>query len=549
MPDGSTASLSESQRRLGLFLAVAIGAIALYTTLYRWTMATFEAEPVTWIESLHVVVETFTTTGYGEATQAWSATPTFLLSIAMQFTGVALIFTTLPLFVIPLVERALERSPPTSSSLSDHVVVSPLTPHGKILISELESKGVPYLVVEPDRERAVELDADYEVMHGDPQSVEDLRAANVSEALALVADSDDRTNASIVLTAEQAAPETRIISLVEEPEVADYHRYAGADDVVSPRQLLGESLAQKAASPIAAVSDEAAPIGDDLEIAEVLVHPDSDLEGRTIADSEVGRHTGVNIIGIWSRGEFVTPPSPDTVLDGRTTLLVTGRDDQLARLRDLARAETRRHRGGQVVVAGYGEVGSTAAESLAAADVPHVVVDEREQADVDVVGDVTDRSTLQAAGIDDAESVLIALDDDTTAIFTALIVEQTAPETEIIVRANDADSVPKLYRAGAEYVLALSTVSGRILASNLTDEEVIAPQSQVEIVRTTAPGLVGSSLADADVRARTETTVIAVERDGELLTDVGPAFTVRADDTLVVAGTDAAVNRFNETFG
>ncbi|WP_435182654.1 potassium channel family protein [Halobellus sp. EA9] len=549
MADGSAWSSTEARRRLGIYLAVALGAVGFYTVLYRWTLATFEGISVGWIEAMHVVVETFTTTGYGEDAGLWNAPPTFLLSMAMQFTGVALIFTTLPLFVVPLVERALERDPPTESSLTDHVIVTPLTAHGEILISELRSKDIPHLVIEPDRERARELRDDYEVVHGDPESVADLRAANADAAVALVADSDDRTNASVILTAEQLDADVRLVSLVEEPEVADYHRYAGADDVVSPRQLLGESLARKAASPINPESEEAVLIGDDFEVAEVLIHPDSELEGRTIADGEIGRRTGADIIGIWSRGEFVTPPSPATVLDERTTLLVTGHEDQVARLRELARSEARRHRRGRVVVAGYGEVGSTAADALADAGVPHVVLDSAEKPGVDVVGDVTDPEALERAGVADAESVLIALDDDTTAIFATLVVERLAPEAEIIVRANDAASVKKIYRAGAEYVLALSTVSGRMLASNLTDEEVIAPQSQIEIVRVDAPRLVGTSLAKADVRARTGSTVLAVERDDELRTDVGPDFRIRSGDTLVVAGTDEAVNAFNERYG
>lgn len=88
-----------------------------------------------------------------------------------------------------------------------------------------------------------------------------------------------------------------------------------------------------------------------------------------------------------------------------------------------------------------------------------------------------------------------------------------------------------------------------MLASQLLDEEVLAPESQLGIVRTAAPALAGRSLADADVRAHTGCTVIAVERGGEPLTDVGPAFVVRSGDTLVVVGTDADINRFNEFAG
>jgi K+/H+ antiporter YhaU regulatory subunit KhtT len=67
---------------------------------------------------------------------------------------------------------------------------------------------------------------------------------------------------------------------------------------------------------------------------------------------------------------------------------------------------------------------------------------------------------------------------------------------------------------------------------------------QVELVRTTAPNLAGRTLAEADVRSRTGCTVVAVERDGAVLTELGPEFRFERDDHVVVAGTDEDVNRF-----
>lgn len=468
----------------------------------------------------------------------------------MQLTGVTTVFLTLPLFLVPLVEDALRTAPPTTSTHTDHVVICTFTPRGDALVDELDSMDVPYVILEADRDRAEELYGEgYEVVHGDPEAIESLEAANAAEALAIVADDDDETNASIILAAKQAAPDARVVSLIEDPEVADYHRYAGADRVVSPRRLLGESLAGKATTSISSELGDAIEIGEDFEVAELLVQRGSPVEGRTIAESGIGQVTGANVIGAWFTGEFVSPPAPDAVIDEHTILLVVGREKQLEELRALTLSSARRFRRGTVIVAGYGEVGSTAAETLASAGVPHLVVDKQDKPGVDLVGDITDPQTLSEANVTEARGVLLALDNDTTAVFATLVSERVSEETEVIARANETESIAKLYRAGADYVLALSTVAGRMLASTVLDEEVIAPQSQIEIVRTHAPGLVGRTLAGADVRARTNCTVIAVERDGTLVTEIAPEFRVKADDDLIVAGVDEDIYRFNEQFG
>ncbi|ELZ91428.1 Kef-type potassium channel protein [Haloferax mucosum ATCC BAA-1512] len=548
---GGGSGLSKAKQRLGRYLAGAALLMLAFTVVYQWAVGRYAGEDMSFLLALHFVVETFTTNGYGEQTGLWlDSPPLLLLSIVMQLAGVTTVFLTLPLFIVPLVEDALRTAPPSESELVEHVVICTFTPRGDALVDELDSMGVPYVVIESDRDYAEKLHAeDYEVIHGDPESVEALQAANATDSLAIVADDDDETNASIILAAKQAAPDARVVSVIENPSVADYHRYAGADTVVSPRRLLGESLAGKATTSISSALGDAIEIGEDFEVAELLVQRGSPVEGETIAESGIGQTAGVNVIGAWFSGEFVSPPAPDAVIDEHTILLVVGREKQLEELRGLTLSSARRFRRGTVIVAGYGEVGSTAAETLASAGVPHLVVDKTDKPGVDVVGDITDPRTLSAANVTEARGVLLALDNDTTAVFATLVSERVSEETEVIARANETESIAKLYRAGADYVLALSTVAGRMLASTVLDEEVIAPQSQIEIVRTNAPNLVGRSLAEADVRARTNCTVIAVERDGTLVTEIGPDFRVKAQDDLVVAGVDKDIYRFNEQFG
>ncbi|MFW5896223.1 MAG: potassium channel family protein, partial [archaeon] len=286
-------------------------------------------------------------------------------------------------------------------------------------------------------------------------------------------------------------------------------------------------------------------IGGDFEIAEMTVQPGSAVCYRRLADSRIRETTGANVIGVWDQGEFVASPPPDLRLDERSVLLVAGTDEQLAKLQELTRSEGRRHRRGKVLVAGHGGVGARLTEVLAASDVPTTVIDRDESPGVDVVGDASDEWTLTEAGIESARTVVLALDSDVRAIFATLVVRELNADVEIVARANDTESIRKLYRAGADYVLALAHVSGRMLAASVLDEEVVTYGTQVEIVRTSAEPIAGQSLSAVDLRTRTGCTVIAVERDGEILTDVDGDFVVQSGDELVVAGPDAAINELS----
>jgi len=540
------------QRRSVIYTGVLALSIYVFAVVYQYGMTAFEGDPKTFLEALQFVVETFTTTGYGSHA-GWESRAMLVLVIAMDITGTVMIFLALPVVAFPAFEEALSTTVPTAveNGHGDHVVVATYTPRVETLIRELDSRDVEWVIVEPDRDRAIDLyEEGYEVIHNDPDSADGLTAANLTEALALVADVSDQVDASIVLTAKEIDESVRVVSVVEEPDRARYHELAGADAVLSPRPLLGESLAQKVTASVSTNLGSKVEVGEDFDIVELPVHRGADVAGRTLAESGFRERAGVNVIGAWFDGEFESPPAPDSVIEPGTVLLMTGRDDQLTAFADRTRSEVRRHTSGETVVVGHGEVGHTITEIFDEAGLPYTVVDEEAGPGVDVVGDATDPDVLDAAGLGSARSVILAIPDDTAAEFATLVVRDESDRVEIVARAEEAETVQKMYRAGADYVLALGTVTGRMVASAvLEDEDVISLDTQVEVVRTRAPGLVGTTLGEADVRARTGVTVVAVERNGEVVTDLGPAFRARADDELIVAGPDEATNRFTEVFG
>ncbi len=184
------------------------------------------------------------------------------------------------------------------------------------------------------------------------------------------------------------------------------------------------------------------------------------------------------------------------------------------------------------------------------AGLSNTVVDRRTRDGVAVAGEATDTEVLRAAEGQNAPSVGLALLDDTTTEFAKLVVRGLAPHVELIARIEEMETLKKMYRAGADYVLSLGFITGRMVASAVLDgEDVLSLDQQVAVVRTKTPGPAGTTLCEADVRAQTGWTAVAVERDDAVITDVGPGFRIRRDDGVILAGTDDSVNQFTELLG
>lgn len=545
-------------RRAAYYLLFISVIILISSVVYDFAMKAFEPSPyppegtaLSILHSMQVVVETFTATGYG-SDSPWRSAELNVLVMILDLTGVALFFLALPAVLVPLFQEALSREPPTAigDGISDHVVVCTYSSRADALIEELQAHDVGYVLVEPNRDRAVDLDEEgYTVVHADPESVSELGRINLSDAQAVVADVSDQIDASIVLAAKEIDEDVRVVSVVEEADVEPYHHLAGADTVLTPRQLLGEGLARKVTTTVRTDLGDEVHLGEDFDITEIPVQQGSDLAGTTLADSRIGERYGVDVIGLWSHGDFETAPSPDTTLDTGTVLLATGTEEQLNILRADTRTPVRSFTRGETIVVGYGAVGQAVTTALDVADIPYTVVDQQEMDAVDIVGDATDPDVLQRAGVSEAQSIILTLPDDTATEFATLIIRELADSVMVSARAETSDAVRKTYRAGADYVLSLASVTGRSIAAEiLHDEDVLSADTQVEVVRMVAPELAGETLASARVRERSGCTVVAVERGGEIVTDIDPDFRIREGDELVIAGTDEGTNRFVELF-
>jgi Trk K+ transport system NAD-binding subunit len=541
-----------AKRRTVYYLALVFVTTLGLTLIYNFGMAVWENQPQPLYRSLEVVVQSFTTTGYGEDA-GWQTPQMNLLVILIQFTGIGLILTAVDVFAVPWLQDALSPTAPTTiSEQDDHVVVCGHTPRTDAFIAELDARDQAYVLVERDEEMAQTLHGrNYAVIHGDPESTDALERAHVGTARAVVADVADDTNASIVLTARDVNPDVRVVTLVEDAELEQYHSVAGADSVLSPRQLLGESLAAELPTAVTTSVDEGVLIGETFQLVELTIEEGSELARATLGDAKLRDRFGVNVLGAWVGGVFEMPADPDIELEPRTRLLVAGDPDRLAELREVTSSTVRPLSPQRVILAGHGDSGQAAHDALAETSSQVTVLDAQDKRNVDVVGDARDPDVLRQAGIGDATALMLMVGDDTAATLSTLIARELNPDVRVVVRANETENVQKLYRAGADYVQSLATTSGRMLTSTVfEDEDVLSYGKQISVVRRPAGELVGTTIADAAVRSKTGSSIVAILRDDETITDFDPsAFEFREDDEVIVAGTDDSTTEFDREFG
>jgi voltage-gated potassium channel len=514
--------------------------VALLTVGYYYGMRTLEGRPRSPFQALNTVIETLTTTGFG-ADSPWQ-TPLMNLFVAtMQVTGIVVGFVTLRVLVIPLFESAPLNLDDRLTPKHGHVVVAEYRRDSEVLLDELESLGVDYVLLESDTDDAKRLSDDgYQAIDGDPEDREDLDRVTIEHADVLITDTGDST-ASVVLTALERNDDLRVVSFTASTRRKAALAEVGVDRSVAPHALIGERLAEKATTPVRVPEDVSS---DEIAIREILVRRGSALHGVRVGDSPLAGHSELTLVAGWFDGELRMPPSPDDRLTPNTVLVVVGPESVIAEAATEAagvrRLPERSH--SRVIVAGFGEGGVAAVDAFDDT-VDVTTVDQSAAADPDVLGDVTEPETLAAADVDAASALVVTVDDDATALLTVAMARSLSADIEILARVTDAEKTSAAFRAGADYVLSVQRVSARLVASEVHGERVMDPIGQIRLVRAASGPFEGQTVTAASAPEH-GWTVVGVVRDGEVSTD--ESTTIRAGEEVFVAGSDRAIRHFEQ---
>ncbi|MDZ7745802.1 MAG: NAD-binding protein [Halobacteriales archaeon] len=532
-------------RRQRLLLVYIVGLVTLilsYTLLYNAGMRYFEGDQQSLFHSANIVVETMTTTGYG-SDSPWSTPVMNLMIITMQVTGIGIGFVTLRILVIPLFERAPLELDDRLSAKNDHIVLAEYQRNTEVMLDELEEMDVQYILIESEEDEAKQLSDDgYQVIHGDPEDREDLGRANIEHAAVLITDAGDRT-ASIVLTALEANETLDVVSFTASTRRKAALMEIGVDRSVAPNALIGQQLAEKATTPIAV---DPGVESDEMGIREILVRRDSTLHGIRVGDSPVADHPNLTLVAGWFDGELRVPPEPEDRLTPNTVLLVAGPVSEITDLtREVAGVQhPSKTTHSDIVIAGFGEGGSAAADTLPT-ETTVTTIDQEPDAAPDVVGDTTEPETLREAGIEEATALIVTVSNDAAALLTVAMARALSPDVEILARVTAAEKASAAVRAGADYTLSIQRVCARLVAAEAHGERVMSPVSQIRLVRASGESFVGEQLATIRQDPNRDWTVVGVTRAGEILTDEKTR--VRQADEVFVAGSDDAIQTFERT--
>ena len=541
----SDKTVRRNVRALLKYVVFVCAVILVYAVIFHFIMLYVEGESHSWVTGLYWTLTVMSTLGFGDIT--FESDIGRMFSIVVLLSGIVLLLIVLPFafirfFYAPWLEtqirmRAPRRVPPGTEG---HVVICGYDSIAPGLIRRLEQEEIPYFVLEEDPNVAADRHLEgISVLAGEVDSKATYEALGLDRARLVLANREDTVNTNIVLTVREVEPDEPVVAIANQEDSIDVLELSGATHVLPLKKWLGEQLANR----VNALRAQLHPIGqyEDLLIAELPLHQ-TPLAGKTVRETRLRQISGVSIIGIWERGRLY-PVRPDVRLTDSSVLVVIGTEAQLGTLDELLVIYNVNPN--PVVVIGGGRVGAAAARALRRREVPVNLVERNanlcrrlsQTCNRVFAGDAADYEILRDAGILEAPSVVLTTNDDAVNVYLASYCRKLNPKLRIVSRITHERNLEAIHRAGADFVLSYASLGAEAVFSIVQGRKLIVLGEGVNLFSLPLPPtLHGKSLAETGIGARTGLTVIALERDGHVVTHLPPTTVLTRDAHLLMMG-------------
>ncbi len=241
-----------------------------------------------------------------------------------------------------------------------------------------------------------------------------------------------------------------------------------------------------------------------------------------------------------------------------------------------------------VVIVGYGRVGHHIVNLLGELQIPHLVVDADSQRVEELTkqgvptlfGDAANSEVLTHTGLQRARALVVAGPDEDASTLVVTAARDIAPELPVIARATSEDGTKRLMELGAQDVIhpelegGLEIVRHTLLQLGFPLQEIYRYTDAVrrdhydtrlntaeehrllhELIEATGHiairwlhipdehPLIGQTIGDANLRARTGASVVALLRQGELIANPKSMTVFQTGDRIGLIGDNEEIEK------
>jgi voltage-gated potassium channel len=540
-------------RLLLRFLLVLAILVTVFSILFHVLMV-FEGREHSWLTGVYWALTVMSTLGFGDITFTSDAGRAFTIVVllsGMVFLLILLPFTFIEFFYAPWMKAQAEARAPRQlpESASGHVILTNLDPVSNALMQKLTHYGYPYALLVNDLDEALRLhDLGFQVVLAESDRPETYRLVRAERAALVAATGNDLANTNVAFTVREMSQSVPIVTTANSEDSVDILRLAGSSYVIQLGEMMGQALGRR----IIGVDARAHVIA---EFGELLIAEGTaagtPLVGRTLAESNLRKHTGLNVIGIWNRGQYEIA-SAATRIDATSVLVLAGSAQQLRKYDELFCIY---HVScGSVIIIGGGRVGRAIASALKEHDVPYRVVEANPARILDratyIEGTAADRDTLDRAGIDHAPAVVITTHDDDMNIYLTIFCRRLRPDIQIISRATRERNVSTLHRAGADFVLSYASMGATTIFNYLRRAGVVVIAEGLHLAETRVPdALAGMTLTQAAIPSQTGCNVVALRSETGMTINPEPSTFLKSGAEIILIGTPESEQRFMKRYG
>jgi voltage-gated potassium channel len=357
------------------FLGMIATIVVIYGIIFHQIMA-YEGREESWFTGVYWALTVMSTLGFGDIT--FESDLGRIFSVFVLVTGIILLvllpFTFIEFFYEPYMKAQQAARTPTElpEKTRDHVILTKFDVVTRMLIERLNHYHYDYVLITSDINEASQLlDQGYKVMIGDLDDPKTYQLARVDQALFVASTVNDQVNANIVFTVREISDSVPIIATASNAASVDILKLAGASYVLQLGEMMGRTLARQVSAGVT----RAHIIGqfDNLQIAEAGVRG-TPLVGKTLEETQLGYHIGINVLGMWERGIFQSA-TPETVITPNMTMVMAGFEEHITHYNQMY---CRKHADApRAIIIGGGRVGRAVAQSLAERAIPYTIVERR----------------------------------------------------------------------------------------------------------------------------------------------------------------------------